>query len=249
MTTRSWFSTFVTPPDSFSKSNALLINSEACTRKVRQRALALVLFHERDNPIEPPRRGVRPFCIMDRLTARTGDELLALRCQSGEPAAFAELIAAFERPLRYYLVKLLGDEDRAYDVLQEVWLKVVHTIRTLVEPAALRVWLYRLAHGMAVDHIRRRRVRQVAEQERAAPEDAAEADPEFTSIDAQAIHRALDELPPLQREVLVLFFLEDMSQEDIADVLRCPVGTVKSRLYYAKRTLQELLKRDGYGPA
>jgi DNA-directed RNA polymerase specialized sigma24 family protein len=59
---------------------------------------------------------------MDRLTA-TRDELLALRCQAGEPAAFAELIAAFERPLRYYLVKTLGDEDRAYDVLQEVWLK------------------------------------------------------------------------------------------------------------------------------
>jgi RNA polymerase sigma-70 factor (ECF subfamily) len=184
---------------------------------------------------------------MDRLTA-TRDELLALRCQAGEPAAFAELIAAFERPLRYYLIKRLGDEDRAYDVLQEVWLKVVHTIRQLVEPAALRVWLYRLAHGAAVDHIRRRRVRQVAEQERSAPEDAAETDPEFTSVDAQAIHRALDELPPLQREALVLFFLEDLSLGDIADVLGCPVGTVKSRLYYAKRALRDLLMRDGYGP-
>ncbi len=186
---------------------------------------------------------------MDRSTARTRDELLALRCQSGEPAAFAELIAAFERPLRYYLVKLLGDEDRAYDVLQEVWLKVIRSIRQLVEPAALRVWLYRLAHGVAVDNIRRRRVRQMAEQERAAPEDAADMDSEFTAIDAQAIHRALDELPPPQREVLVLFFLEDMSLEDIADVVGCPVGTVKSRLHYAKRTLHDLLKRGGYGPA
>jgi RNA polymerase sigma-70 factor (ECF subfamily) len=185
---------------------------------------------------------------MDRSTARARDELLVLRCQSGEPAAIAELIAQFERPLRYYLLKLLGDEDRAYDVLQEVWLTVVRTIRQLVEPAALRVWLYRLAHGVAVDSIRRRRVRQDAEQERAAPEDAAEADPEFTTIDGHAIHRALDELPPLQREALVLFFLEDLSLEDIADVLRCPVGTVKSRLYYAKRALRELLMRDGYGP-
>lgn len=186
---------------------------------------------------------------MDRVTARIGDELLALRCQSGEPAAFADLIAAFEQPLRYYLVKLMGDEDRAYDVLQEVWMKVVRTIRQLVEPAALRVWLYRLAHGMAVDDIRRRRVRQIAEQERAAPENAAEPDPEFTAVDAQTIHKALDELPPLQRQVLVLFFLEDLSLEEIAEVLRCPVGTVKSRLHYAKRTLHELLKRGAYGPA
>jgi RNA polymerase sigma-70 factor (ECF subfamily) len=183
---------------------------------------------------------------MDRLTA-TRDELLALRLQRGEPAAFAELIAAFERPLRYYLVKTLGDEDRAYDVLQEVWLKVVRTIRQLVEPAALRVWLYRLAHGLAVDDIRRRRVRQVAEQERAW-EDVGETDHDFTSVDAQAIHRALDELPPPQREAIVLFFLENMSQEEIAEVLRCPVGTVKSRLHYAKRGLHELLMRDGYGP-
>jgi RNA polymerase sigma-70 factor (ECF subfamily) len=184
---------------------------------------------------------------MDRLTA-TRDELLVLRCQAGDPAAFAELIAAFERPLRYYLVKTLGDEDRAYDVLQEVWLKVVRTIRQLVEPAALRVWLYRLAHGVAVDHIRRQRVRQNAEQERAAPEEAGDADPEFTSFDAQAIHRALDELPPRQREALVLFFLEDMSLEDIAEVLGCPAGTVKSRLHYAKRALRDLLMRVGYGP-
>jgi RNA polymerase sigma-70 factor (ECF subfamily) len=184
---------------------------------------------------------------MDRLTA-TRDEFLVLRCQTGEPAAYAELIAEFERPLRYYLVKLLGDEDRAYDVLQEVWLKAVRTIRQLVEPVALRVWLYRLAHGAAIDHIRRRRVRQLAEQVRAAPEEVAGADPQFTSFDAQAIHRALDELPQPQREALVLFFLEDLSLEDIAEVLSCPVGTVKSRLHYAKRALHDLLTRDGYGP-
>jgi len=184
---------------------------------------------------------------MDRSTNRARDELLALRCQSGDPEAFRDLIAAFERPLRYYLLKTLADDDRAYDVLQELWLKVFRTIRTVVEPAALRVWLYRAAHGLAVDQIRRRHVRQVAEQERALPEEGA-SDPEFTRIDAQAIHRALDELDPPQREVLVLYFLEDLSHEDIADVVGCPAGTVKSRLHYAKRALHDVLKRGGYGP-
>jgi len=184
---------------------------------------------------------------MDRSTDRVRDELLAVRCQSGEPDAFRELIAQFERPLRYYLQKLLGNDDRAYDVLQDVWLHAVRKIRGLVEPAALRVWLYRLAHGLAVDSIRRRQVRQSAEQDRAVSEDAAGADPEFTQIDAIAIHRALDELEPRQREALVLFFLEEMSLEDIADVVGCPIGTVKSRLHYAKRALHDLLKRDGYG--
>lgn len=186
---------------------------------------------------------------MDHSTARTRDGLLALRCQSGDPAAFAELIAEFERPLLYYLLKLLGDEHRAYDVLQELWLKVVRTIRQLVEPAALRVWLYRAAHGLAVDQIRRRQVREAAEQEHALGADAAGPDPEFTAIDAQAIHGALDQLAPREREVLVLFFLESMPLEDIADVVGRPIGTVKSRLHYAKRALHDVLKRDGYGPA
>jgi RNA polymerase sigma-70 factor, ECF subfamily len=184
---------------------------------------------------------------MDHSTDRARDELLALRCQSGDPEAFRDLIAAFERPLRYYLLKTLGNEDRAYDVLQELWLNAFRGIRQLVEPAALRVWLYRAAHGLAVDQIRRRQVRQAAEQERALTEDVA-AEPEFTRIDAQAIHRALDELESPQREVLVLFFLEDLSLEDIADVVGCPTGTVKSRLHYAKRALHDVLKRGGYGP-
>jgi RNA polymerase sigma-70 factor, ECF subfamily len=181
-------------------------------------------------------------------TARTRDELLALRCQSGDPSAFADLIRDFEQPLRYYLLKLLGNEDRAYDVLQELWLKVVRTIRQLVDPGALRVWLYRAAHGLAVDQIRRRQVRQAAEQEHALAVDAAAAEPDFTAMDAQTIHRALDELEPREREVLVLFFLENMTLEEIAEVVGRPVGTVKSRLHYAKRALHDLLKRDGYGP-
>jgi RNA polymerase sigma-70 factor (ECF subfamily) len=199
------------------------------------------------NSVEPKSARVRPLCIMDRSTDRARDELLALRCQSGEAEAFRDLVAAFERPLRYYLLKTLGDEDRAYDVLQELWLKTFRGIRQLVQPAALRVWLYRTAHGLAVDQIRRRQARQTAEQERALPDDAA-AEPEFTEIDAQAIHRALDELESPHREVLVLFFLEDLSVEDIADVVGCPTGTVKSRLHYAKRALHDVLKRGGYGP-
>jgi RNA polymerase sigma-70 factor (ECF subfamily) len=199
-------------------------------------------------PIEPVADDKRPYYIMDQSPERTREELLALRCQSGDPAAFAELIAQFERPLRYYLLKLLGDDDRSYDVLQELWLKAMRTIRQLVEPRALRVWLYRAAHGLAVDQIRRSQARQAAEREHAVAIDQAGPDPEFGAVDAQAIHHALDELEPREREVLVLFFLENMSQEDIADVVGCPTGTVKSRLHYARRSLHKVLKRDGYGP-
>jgi RNA polymerase sigma-70 factor (ECF subfamily) len=91
-------------------------------------------------------------------------------------------------------------------------------------------------------------VREAAEQEHALAADATGPEPDFTATDAQAIHCALDKLESRAREVLVLFFLESMSLEEIAEVVGRPVGTVKSRLHYAKRALHGLLKRDGYGP-
>ena len=72
---------------------------------------------------------------------RTRDEWLALRCQSGEPAAFEDLVAIMERPLLYYAIKLLRDQETALDVLQDVWLKAFRAIRKLNDPASLRPWL------------------------------------------------------------------------------------------------------------
>jgi RNA polymerase sigma-70 factor (ECF subfamily) len=88
---------------------------------------------------------------MEPTARRSRDEWLALRCQLGEPAAFADLVAAMERPLLYYVTKLLGGPDQAFDVLQEVWLTAFRTIRRLAESAAVRGWLYRIAHGRALE--------------------------------------------------------------------------------------------------
>ncbi len=176
------------------------------------------------------------------------DEYLALACQRGRPEAFADLIGEMERPLLYYATKLLGDQGRALEVLQEVWLRAFRTISRLEEPRRLRPWLYRIAHGLVVDRIRHDVAQANAERERALPPDAA-AEPTFTAEDAGAVHRALDGLDARHREVLILHFLEDMPLADIAGVIGCPTGTVKSRVYYAKQALRELLIRGGYGTA
>jgi RNA polymerase sigma-70 factor (ECF subfamily) len=174
------------------------------------------------------------------------DEWLALGCQRGRPEAFEELIREMERPLLYYATKLLQDDERALDVLQEVWLRVFRTIRRLEQPSRLRPWLYRIAHGLVVDRIRQDVSRAQAEQARAAAPDAA-AEEVFAADDAAAIHQALDALDPAHREVLILHFLEDMPLADIAAVIGLPVGTVKSRVFYGKRALRESLLRGGYG--
>jgi len=174
------------------------------------------------------------------------DEWLALGCQRGRPEAFEELIRGMERPLLYYVTKLLRDDGRALDVLQEVWLRAVRSIHRLEDPRRLRPWLYRIAHGLVVDRIRHDVSRAQAERVRAVTPDAA-AEEDFATGDATAIHRALDGLDARHREVLILHFLEDMPLADIAAVTGCPVGTVKSRVFYAKQALREILLRGGYG--
>jgi RNA polymerase sigma-70 factor (ECF subfamily) len=167
-------------------------------------------------------------------------EWLALRCQSGEADAFEDLIAVMERPLLYYATSLIGNPESALDVLQEVWIKVFRTIRKLKDPASLRSWLYSITHGIAVDRIRKSYAREQAE--RAQYEEFVEAEePSFAVEDAAAIHQALSEIGLKHREVLVLHFLEDLSVAEIATVVGCSEGTVKSRIHYAKRAMKEIL--------
>ncbi|MGH7136172.1 MAG: RNA polymerase sigma factor, partial [Pirellulales bacterium] len=101
---------------------------------------------------------------MDEAARRARDEWLALRCQLGEPSAFEELVAEFERPLLYYSAKLLRDENQAFDVVQEVWLRTFRQIRRLKQPSAVRAWLYRMAHGISGDRLRQDRSRRRVEE-------------------------------------------------------------------------------------
>ena len=88
-------------------------------------------------------------------TSRTQDEWIALRCQSGDPSGFADLVAVMERPLLYYASKLAGNVEAGMDILQDVWVKAFRDMRRLKDPGSLRPWLYRITHGTAVDRIRR----------------------------------------------------------------------------------------------
>lgn len=175
-------------------------------------------------------------------------EWLALRCQMGDPAAFADLIAVTERPLLYYATSLTRNQDAALDVLQDVWLKVVRGIRSLKDPGSLKPWLYAITHRVAVDRIRRDYKRDKAEE--ALLEDAFSVDePSFDEEDAIAIRDALSRLGVKHREVLVLHFLHDLSILEIANVVGCSEGTVKSRIHYAKRQLKQILEGVKNGTA
>lgn len=196
----------------------------------------------------------------DNLTAtavaadRLYERLLVLRCQAGDDAAaFEELVGCYGPRLRFYLRKMVGgDAHRAEDVLQDVWFDVFRGITRLNDPAALATWLYRIARDRAYRELRRRRVPHQpietveAELTPTARDDSPD-DREFTPEDAGRVHAALDRLAPEHREALVLRFVQQMSYEQIADVTGRPVGTVRSRLHYARRALRAALS-DGSNP-
>lgn len=175
---------------------------------------------------------------------RTRDAWLAVRCQLGEAQAFRELVAEMERPLMYFASKLLGNERDAPDVVQEVWAQVFPKIRQLRDPGSLRPWLYRLTRAVAVSRIRsdvareRREATASSEIEPAADD----TDAYLASESAATLHRALDALSLQHREVLTLHFLEELPLEEIAEIVNAPTGTIKSRLFNAKRCLRAVLE-------
>ena len=184
---------------------------------------------------------------MDTEPRKTRDAWLALRCQLGEPLAFRELVAEFERPLAYFVTKMIGDQDAAWDVLQLVWIRAFRQIKRLQNPEQVRAWLYGIAHGLAVDHLRKRDSLRRIEREYAEehPEET-DANATFNTEEIAAVHQALDQLDLKLREVLTLYFIEDLSIAEVAGIVGVPEGTVKSRLYHARQVLRERLKGMNY---
>jgi RNA polymerase sigma factor (sigma-70 family) len=181
------------------------------------------------------------------------DELLAIRCQLGEPEALDALIARWHEPLRRYLLRTLGARPEAEDVVQDTWLRVVRALPRLEDPARLRAWLFGIARRALMDQLRRDygRANDVALE-------LAEADAGMISDDAQwqlerdesiaLLADSLEALPLVEREVLVLFYLQELTLDQLALVLEVPVGTVKSRLFRARRRLRAHLLTKGVEP-
>ncbi|SEM53593.1 RNA polymerase sigma factor [Nonomuraea pusilla] len=172
------------------------------------------------------------------------DELLVVRAQLGERAALAELLARWRVPVWTYVRRML-DADRADDVTQEVWLAVVRGLPRLREPGRFAPWLFTIARRSVTDRLR---------GEYARPEEAWEVDEEVTEdpveamVDRAALVSVLAALPAPEREILVLFYLEDLPVEECAHICRIPAGTVKSRLNRARRLLREQLEEKGHRP-
>src|SRR5262245_25424983 len=133
---------------------------------------------------------------------RLYEQVLLVRAQAGDEAAFAELVERYDRRLRYYLRKLLIDREAAEDALQDVWLDVLRSVARLRQPVAFPAWLYRLARDQAMRRLRRKHLEPlVGEDADAIADESSTVD--ITAADADQIHAALDRLNAEHREVLL----------------------------------------------
>jgi len=164
-----------------------------------------------------------------------------LAVATGDPSALQELCGRYERPL-YGFLHRAADGRETDDLYQETWLRVVRAARQFDPARRFSTWLFQIALNLARDLHRRalpepmspEAVEAAGGAERARPHDAVEA--------ALDLRRLLGALPAAQREVVLLRVLQDVSEEEAAEILGCPRGTVKSRLHHALERLAELAR-------
>jgi RNA polymerase sigma-70 factor (ECF subfamily) len=173
------------------------------------------------------------------------DELLVTRCRRHDATAWNELVDRYHERLLYYLRRLVDDEDRAGNLLQDVWLHVLRGIWTLRDGTRLAPWLYTIARRRAMTDFRAEYSRQEETGHAFVVEPEEEIDDRLARFDnAELVHFGLSRLGLAEREVLTLHFLEDLSLAEIGEVLDIPEGTVKSRLFKARRDLRSVLERE-----
>lgn len=178
------------------------------------------------------------------------------RLQAGDRNALEEVLRAARPRLTAVALKIVRNPDDAQDVVQDAMLKVWRYVGRFEGRAALSTWLHRIVVNTAVDHLRSRRAGPVTlhngpeatdEEERRVPEAVSAETPEELLARAEVgavVRRGIARLSLVHREVLALRELEGESYQAIAQLARCPVGTVMSRLHHARQRLAEDLAQD-----
>jgi RNA polymerase sigma-70 factor (ECF subfamily) len=168
----------------------------------------------------------------------TTDEQLMLDFQQGSQAAFAELFDRYRQPVFGFFRRRLHDAARAEELAQETFLVVLRGIERYEPRAKFRTYLYSIAFKQASGEYRR------AKHDPVPISVEPVAAPQQDSCEALWVRRAIEKLDEQRREVLLLREYEQLSYDEIAELLRIPVNTVRSRLFRARMELKDLLVPD-----
>jgi RNA polymerase sigma-70 factor (ECF subfamily) len=179
------------------------------------------------------------------------DRELLRKASKGDADSFGNFYDRYSTTIFNYLLRLTHEQGAAEELLQDVFLAVWQGAKRFRGDSSIKTWIFRIAHHRAVSWLRKNRGdRQPLNIETEIPDYFAgdEVSPEMSSFQnwqTDQILQALDQLSEAHRAVIELTYLHEFSQKEIAQIMRCPTGTVKSRMNYALRHLNGILKQMG----
>lgn len=179
------------------------------------------------------------------------ERLLLRQIASGDIEAFKTLHRAYQRRLFAYSMKMLGDAGVAEELSSDVMLEVWRQAKQFKGKSKLSTWIFGIAHHKALNALRRRGQRIHVAMERAITSVDPRPDPEQSAERRDMLRRletALGNLSLDHREVIELTFFHEFSYEETAQIMNCPVNTVKTRMFYAKKRIRETLSQSESHP-
>lgn len=181
----------------------------------------------------------------------SSDRELIIRLQAGNLNALGELYDRHQHLVYRTALAITGDDAAAADLMQDVFLRM-HRFANRIDPERpLEPWLYRTTTNLTYTWARRRNrwlrplvdmAEWLTEGKKESPSNLVEMEDEW-----RGVHRAIAALSLSQRVVVVMYYINDLSLQEISEILDVPVGTVKSRLYYGRQALKKHLESDGVG--
>ena len=183
------------------------------------------------------------------------DAILVERALDNDLAAFEQLVARYQNKITAFAARMLNDRDEAEDVAQEAFIKAYRSLEGFRGASSFSTWLYRIVTNLCIDRARARKRRPQQAYSLDEPFDRDEKGgrelPDFSSEPGKEVERdelrqqvrtTVAEMPEKLRQVLIMCDIQGMPYEQIAQVLDCPIGTVKSRLFHARADLARRLK-------
>lgn len=172
------------------------------------------------------------------------EQLPVAAARAGDSDAWSVLFRRYQLPLYVYVVELVQQEQTALDIVQDAFVNATRYIGALRDDAKFSSWLFSIAHQRCQQHWRKPRRDEVLPEDHEL--EIGTDDPPFELLirreQEEEFMALLNELSETHRSVLLLHFVEDFSLDEIAHITDVSVGTVKSRLHYARRRLQKLLE-------
>ncbi len=191
-----------------------------------------------------------------QIESREEDAELLRAVLAGDATAYRGLVEKYQNRVYGMVYGMLRNREDARDLAQEAFVKAYNNLATFRLESSFYTWLYRIAMNLAIDHVRKQKRRKTtsfedsigARDETGAIDEMHQQESPRRALERKELYArimdAMDKLPDDQRQVVLLRELEGLSYKEIADVMDIPEGTVMSRLFYARKRLQQLLTQD-----